>query len=209
MIRAAEKRLITGPHGLSAGLARIASPGNLCHAMGGWGGASATPQRVWGLTSFDPSHPHIQGTCAMRCWRSMVFVLILAAIVLLGVAVRPAGAIGYWNLPGNVCQFVGCGYGPGYHAPMVLGPNQCNGCLSLHEVRLPYTPRPPYEACGSCQCATCACGCEAALPAAQVQPPTVVPVTMPAPATKSQSFAPPAYHQPIFPAFAAPPLQRH
>ncbi|TWT89649.1 hypothetical protein Mal64_00260 [Pseudobythopirellula maris] len=34
-----------------------------------------------------------------------------------------AQAVGRWNLPTSSNQWWGFGYGPGYHAPMVLGPS--------------------------------------------------------------------------------------
>ena len=61
-----------------------------------------------------------------------------------------ATATGYWNLPGNMCQWCGCGGSGGYHAPYVLGPHT-GGCFAMwNEVRMPYAPNPygcaPY--CG-------------------------------------------------------------
>ena len=35
-----------------------------------------------------------------------------------------ARAAGYWNMPGTHAQRAGHGYGGGYHAPLILGPDQ-------------------------------------------------------------------------------------
>lgn len=36
-------------------------------------------------------------------------------------------AAGWYNMPTSVPQCIGLGYGPGYHAPMVLGPRLASG----------------------------------------------------------------------------------
>lgn len=72
------------------------------------------------------------------------------AIVFALAGANAASATGYWNLPGNMCQWCGCGMSGGYHASFVLGP-PTGGCLApWNETRLPNAPNPygcaPY--CG-------------------------------------------------------------
>jgi hypothetical protein len=82
--------------------------------------------------------------------------------MMIALASPPALAIGYWNVPGNVCQCWGYGLGAGYHAPLVLGPVSIKGCLAHNEVRLPYSPAPPYCWTG-CSGGGCAIGEASAL----------------------------------------------
>src|SRR5688572_21202343 len=56
-------------------------------------------------------------------------------------------ATGYWNMPSSFCQCMGCGWGAGHHAPLILGPITWNGACAHNEIRLPYSPMPPYG-CG-------------------------------------------------------------
>lgn len=73
----------------------------------------------------------------------------LCAVLLLAAGERgSAWGAGYWNVPSNFCQCAGYGCGAGYHAPLVLGPVSWRGWLSKNEIRLPYSPRPPYGAYG-------------------------------------------------------------
>ena len=72
----------------------------------------------------------------------------IAALSLIALLPATACAIGYFNLPGNWLQWHGYGNGPGYHAPMMLGPVSHRG-LFYHGVdRLPYAPCPPHVGCG-------------------------------------------------------------
>jgi hypothetical protein len=73
---------------------------------------------------------------------------ILAVAVVVTSAGQAAFAAGYWNMPGNVCQCIGCGFGAGYHAPLLLGPISHDGWLATNERRLPYPPAAPYAGCG-------------------------------------------------------------
>jgi hypothetical protein len=73
------------------------------------------------------------------------------AVLLLGAWAAPcASAIGYWNIPGNFCQWWGYGNGPGYHAPMVLGPVSHQGWHDCNLTRLPYPPKPANYCNGGC-----------------------------------------------------------
>jgi hypothetical protein len=78
-----------------------------------------------------------------------------AATIVLGVALSGGSALaaGYWNMPGTSSQRCGCGYGPGYHAPLVLGPVGCDGWSGPHVVRMPCAVN-PYGCCYGCS----ACG---------------------------------------------------
>jgi disulfide bond formation protein DsbB len=75
-----------------------------------------------------------------------VFVL---AVVVAGLAiVQSAQATGWWNMPGTFCQWNGCGYGGGYHAPLVLGPFTHECFEGPNEVRMRQAPNP--YACAPC-----------------------------------------------------------
>jgi hypothetical protein len=58
-------------------------------------------------------------------------------------------AAGCYNVPSNFCQCIGCGSGGGYHAPLVLGPVQCDGFFACNQRRLPCAP------CATCSCWDC------------------------------------------------------
>ncbi len=66
---------------------------------------SRTPQQLDPMTSFRPRH---------------VALAVAAACALFTFADQSA-AVGRWNMPSNSAQYMGVGFGPGYHAPMVLG----------------------------------------------------------------------------------------
>jgi len=74
--------------------------------------------------------------------RLVIGLMAGAALTILDVA--PAAAIGYWNMPGTFCQCFGCGWGAGYHAPLVLGPMSCEGFCGPDVVRLPSSPSAPH-----------------------------------------------------------------
>ena len=81
------------------------------------------------------------------------FVQALSIFVTL-TAASMAGATGYWNVPSNSCQWLGYGYGGGYHAKFILGPITYECLYPPNEVRLPYAPnpyacQPCYDGCGS------------------------------------------------------------
>lgn len=78
---------------------------------------------------------------------SLINRVAQAVVLLLALSAAPAGAIGYWNVPGNVCQWWGYGWGAGHHACFVLGPVSQDGAFAHREVRLPYAPQPPYGYC--------------------------------------------------------------
>jgi hypothetical protein len=81
--------------------------------------------------------------------RSLISCLaVVSAVVCGAVCTEQVRAAGYWNVPGTFAQRAGHGYGGGYHAPLILGPIQCDGWGLGTPVRLPYAPS-PYCACGS------------------------------------------------------------
>jgi hypothetical protein len=65
-------------------------------------------------------------------------------------AATPAFAVGYWNVPGNVAQWWGYGWGAGHHACLVLGPVSHKGAFAHNHRRLPYAPQPDYGCYGGC-----------------------------------------------------------
>src|SRR5205085_3377931 len=72
---------------------------------------------------------------------------IVLAIAIEGMGATDVWAVGYYNVPGNVSQYVGYGFGGGYHAPLVLGRITCDGLCARNETRLPYAPEPCSCAC--------------------------------------------------------------
>lgn len=77
-----------------------------------------------------------------------VLVIAVAGLAISG----KAQATGWWNMPGTFCQWNGCGFGGGYHAPLVLGPMTHECWEGPNEVRMPQAPNPyacaPYGNCG-------------------------------------------------------------
>jgi hypothetical protein len=61
-----------------------------------------------------------------------------------------AQAVGYWNVPGNLAQWWGYGWGGGHHACFVLGPVTHHGAFMHHHKRLPYAPQPVYDCYDGC-----------------------------------------------------------
>lgn len=76
----------------------------------------------------------------------------MAAMFAVLSAAAPGYAIGYWNVPGNVAQWWGYGWGGGHHACLVLGPISHKGAFDHHQTRLPYAPRPTYGWCNGYSC---------------------------------------------------------
>ena len=107
------------------------------------------------LTRFDaiserfvarPSHDKLRDSIMPHRQRLLNCIAATIVVATSAIAIRSVEAIGYWNVPGNVCQCVGYGNGAGHHAPLVLGPIDCRGWCDRNEVRLPYPPR----ATGAC-----------------------------------------------------------
>lgn len=72
-----------------------------------------------------------------------VFNLALAASAAVA---SPAVGVGHYNMPTSLPQCMGMGFGPGYHAPLLLGPKWKAGVAAQPVRRLP-APLPP-PACG-------------------------------------------------------------
>lgn len=56
-------------------------------------------------------------------------------------------ASGWYNMPTSLEQCLGVGFGPGYHAPLLLGPKLKSKIASQRIVRVP-APLAPAPACG-------------------------------------------------------------
>jgi hypothetical protein len=124
---------------------------------------------------------------------------VLTAIVSLAGA-SLAGATGYWNVPGSCCQWLGCGYGGGYHAPFILGPLTCECLHPPNETRLPSAPN-PYACVPRYNDGGGGNGCGADRPT--MMTPSVQPA--PAPAPSPEPLPPPAARRSVI---FAPPVQR-
>lgn len=57
-----------------------------------------------------------------------------------------ASAAGYYNMPTSLRQCLGMGFGPGYHAPLLLGPSLKAGTATKPVTRLPMPLAPPATA---------------------------------------------------------------
>jgi hypothetical protein len=113
------------------------------------------------------------------------FTTVLVALTLVAIAnSRTAQATGYWNMPGTFCQWCGCGFGGGYHAPLVLGPLTHECFEGPNEIRIAQAPNPyacaPYGGggCGGCNCTGSAMG-PATPQQQQSQPEMIQPATNP------------------------------
>lgn len=112
-----------------------------------------------------------------------------AALLASALIPTSAGAVGYYNLPGNFCQCFGYGKGAGYHAPLVLGPISQHGWCSDNLRRLPYPPAPHCNWSDGSEC-----GCAVGEPS--MLEPTVAPTEAPLP-TPVRAIAPAAYRVPF------------
>ncbi len=107
--------------------------------------------------------------------RSFVYSVSVVAMLAAFTSSEHVEAVGYWNLPGTVCQCTGYGNGAGYHAKFVLGPITAHDTFAHNEVRLPYAPQPPYP----CYCQY---GCGCGFGQQSVLPPNAMPAASPIPA---------------------------
>jgi len=130
---------------------------------------------------------------ARRFELSVCRIAFTAFVVFAGAS--SASAMGYWNLPGNFCQWLGCGYSGGYHACYALGPINGGCCNAWNETRLPYAPNP--YACAPNYGAGCGGYGRG------VQSPTMIPTEHQA-ATEPQAMLPAAAGPTLF----AAPVQR-
>ncbi|MGL4512056.1 MAG: hypothetical protein ACRCT8_03125 [Lacipirellulaceae bacterium] len=74
--------------------------------------------------------------------RLAVAALVTGVLVTGLLVASSASANGRFNMPTSVPQCVGVGFGPGYHAPMVLGPwwKSWSGQQKLDRVGTPLAP---------------------------------------------------------------------
>ena len=128
----------------------------------------------------------------MNRLRLSLCIAVAAGFSSFALSPATASAIGYFNVPGNCCQWWGCGCGAGYHAPLVLGPICWHGCCTREVERWPCAPSPPccYAGYGY----GCAAGCEVGEPS--MLEPTVAPGPLPAPAP-DPAPGPAAYRTPF------------
>jgi hypothetical protein len=106
--------------------------------------------------------------------RFFPFAVCTAATLAVFSVAAPAGATGYWNMPSTFCQCMGVGWGAGYHAPLLLGPIRCDGWCNNKEVRLPFSPSPPYACYGHAN-SGCECGQASRLEFTVDRPPASAP----------------------------------
>ncbi|MEX2317643.1 MAG: hypothetical protein WD669_10865 [Pirellulales bacterium] len=90
------------------------------------------------------------------CW----FAVVVSFVIVMTANCPSASAVGYWNMPGTYWQYFGYGNGPGYHAPLVLGPVRCDGWLGRGVRRMPYAPTACQFSSSGCD----NCGAAAASP---------------------------------------------
>jgi hypothetical protein len=80
-------------------------------------------------------------------WRGFVYALAILATFS---GAKLVNAVGYYNMPGDFCQWTGHGFSGGYHAPLVLGPVRFDGAVFPNVTRVSQSPNPygcvPY--CG-------------------------------------------------------------
>jgi hypothetical protein len=114
----------------------------------------------------------------MRCKIIRSAAAVVASVCVAAATVPRALAVCYWNEPGNFCQCAGYGYGPGYHAPLILGPPDHCAWFSSNEVRWAFPPGPPNY-CGY----GWACGCGES--DQSLLEPTAAPVSQPQPTPAS------------------------
>ncbi|MCO6047654.1 hypothetical protein NG895_27430 [Aeoliella sp. ICT_H6.2] len=74
-----------------------------------------------------------------------IFWALLAVAATVCVSAHDCRAAGRWNLPSTANQYMGFGFGPGYHAPMVMGPAWRGKAASPGVRRVPTAWKP---ACG-------------------------------------------------------------
>ncbi|MEQ8846312.1 hypothetical protein [Botrimarina sp.] len=65
-----------------------------------------------------------------------------------GLAPAPLWAVGHFNMPTSLQQYLGVGFGPGYHAPMLLGPRHKARVAAQRVRRLPAPLLPPPRDAG-------------------------------------------------------------
>lgn len=82
----------------------------------------------------------IQPLSTQAVWKPSVMRPIAFAAALLLIA-APAPGAGWYNLPTSLQQCMGLGFGPGHHAPMLLGPVMKVPTSAQRIQRLPSAPQ--------------------------------------------------------------------
>jgi hypothetical protein len=139
-----------------------------------------------------PFAPHRRGPLVKRrfCQTGCLAVL---SIILVTANAKFAAATGYWNLPGNLCQWCGCGNSGGYHAPYVLGPPTGGCCSPWNEVRLPHAPN-PYACAPGCEYGGAYAPVRPAVSPQPVEPPAPAEQVVPEANRRSLIFQPPVQY---------------
>jgi hypothetical protein len=76
------------------------------------------------------------------------FATAFAALLVVGtLSTSTCQAAGRWHVPSTPCQYMGYGFGPGYHAPMVLGPTWKSWPASPGVQRVAHPPQAPCPQC--------------------------------------------------------------
>lgn len=70
-------------------------------------------------------------------------ILLTALFLMVAPMVTPAQGAGWFNVPMSPCQCLGYGYGPGYHAPMVLSSPLASGSETKRLIRRQTAPISP------------------------------------------------------------------
>lgn len=70
-------------------------------------------------------------------WQLVRSLAVVCVAVLLS---SPAEGAGWFNMPTSPCQCIGYGYGPGYHAPLVLGSPLASGIEAKRLLRVQRAP---------------------------------------------------------------------
>ena len=69
---------------------------------------------------------------------------VLVATIVVAASALPVHAAGYYNMPTSMQQCLGLGYGPGYHAPLLLSRSYKARIATQRVQRLPAPLSPPY-----------------------------------------------------------------
>jgi len=116
-------------------------------------GESGYAPWLWPIDEHQSDGPVSRIRWCANCGRNRIMKLdrlaqsLLAATIALcsGLALTPAtqGA-GLWNMPTNLRQCFGYGHGPGYHAPMIMGPRITSNVASKSVRRVRHAPKPHH-----------------------------------------------------------------
>jgi hypothetical protein len=74
----------------------------------------------------------------------------LGLVLLVWGCTSSARSGGWYHMPCSACQCMGWGFGPGYHAPLLLGPRGCIPTRPQKIMHLPATPCGVGVGCGGC-----------------------------------------------------------